>query len=131
MSVDLIGRLEEQIAAALLAVNPNTTTAYPDAVWGGSEELAWPITVYTVETATVETRARHETRIRVTCRADTFGRSREEAGDMAAAVRSAMLEIIPVCTMDRTYDNPTAGIVRRAQSYSGILHPGDGIIYAR
>lgn len=128
---DIVTRLEEQIAAALLAVNPNTTASYPDAVWTGSEELSWPITVYTVETATVDTRARAEARIRVTAYVDTFARSRAEAGATAAAVRAAMLQILPECSMDRTFDNPTAHVVRRAQTYTGILHVYDGITYSR
>lgn len=121
--------LEEQVAAALLAVNPNTSTSYPDAVWSGAEELDWPQTVYSLESETLETRARTEARVRVTLHVDTFARSRTEAAATADAVRAAMLEIFARCTLDRTYDSPQARIVRRAQSYTGVLHVGDGIIY--
>ena len=122
-------KLEEQIAAALLAINTNTFTSYPQAVWDGSAELSWPITVYTLDSSTVETRNRAEARVRITLHVDTFGRSRAEAAQTAEAIRDGMLGIFTSCTQDRVYDNPTKGIVRRVQSFTGILHVYDGIVY--
>lgn len=127
--MDITQTLEEQIASALLEINPNTTTAYPQAVWTGAQELALPVTVYTLDTATVETRARAEARVRLELHVDTFARSRAEAGETAAAIRAAMLEIFAECSSDRTYDAPAPGLVRRAQTFRGVLHTGDMIVY--
>lgn len=129
MMIDPMGAMDKRVYDVLSTVNPNTTTVYPTQVFTGGQ-IDLPITVYTVEVTTDAVRARNETRVRCTVSVDTFGRSRAQTGETAADVRRAMLGVLPTCDMDRYYDSPQAGIVRRSQRYVGYMDLYTGIVYA-
>lgn len=129
MIKDPMGTLDERVYSVLSAVNPNTMTNYPPQVFAGGK-IDLPITVYTVEATTAGVRVRNETRVRCTVSVDTFGRNRKQAGETAADVRRVMLGVLPTCDMDRYYDSPQAGIVRRSQRFTGYMDLCTGIVYA-
>ena len=130
MIKDPMGALEQRVHDAIAAVQPHVTTYYPPQIFDGGNQIDLPLTVYTVEITTDAVRAQRETRVRCTVNVDTFGRTRKETGAAASQIRAAMLEVMSVCDMDRYYDNPQAGILRRAQRYVGYMDLYTGVVYA-
>lgn len=129
MITDPMEALEQRVHDAIATVQPNVATYYPPQVFADGQRIELPLTVYTVEISTSAVRARHETRVRCTVNVDTFGRSRAETGAAAALIRTAMLEVMATCDMDRYYDMPQAGIIRRSQRYSGVMDLYTGKVY--
>ena len=129
MIKDPMSAIEQRVYEVLSAVNPNTMTNYPPQIFAGGK-IDLPVTVYSVELTTVAVRGHREARVRCTVSVDTFGADRKQAGEMAAQVRKAMLEVMAVCDMDAYYDSPQSGIVRRAQRYTGVMDLYTGIVYA-
>ena len=130
MITDPMTALEQRVHDAIAAVQPNVTTYYPPQVFAGGSQIDLPLTVYTVEITTDAVRAQHETRVRCTVNVDTFGATRNQTGSAAAQIRAAMLTVMSVCDMDRYFDNPQAGITRRAQRYVGYMDLYSGKVFA-
>lgn len=130
MITDPMGVLEQRVHDAIAAVQPHVTTYYPPQIFADGNQIDLPLTVYTVEVTTEAVRARNETRVRCVVSVDTFGRSRKETGEAASKIRAAMLTVMSVCDMDRYFDAPQAGIVRRAQRYAGVMDLYTGVVYA-
>lgn len=130
MIKDPMSALEQRVHDAIAAVQPHVTTNYPPQIFADGTHIDLPLTVYSVEVTTEGVRARSETRVRCVVNVDTFGRSRKETGEAASKIRAAMLTVMSVCDMDRYFDAPQAGIVRRAQRYAGVMDLYTGVVYA-
>lgn len=130
MITDPMNVLEQRVHDAIAAVQPHVTTYYPPQIFADGNQIDLPLTVYTVEVTTDAVRARNETRVRCVVSVDTFGRSRKETGEAASKIRAAMLTVMSVCDMDRYFDAPQAGIVRRAQRFAGVMDLYTGVVYA-
>lgn len=130
MITDPMGVLEQRVNDAIAAVQPHVTTYYPPQIFADGNQIDLPLTVYTVEVTTEAVRARNETRVRCVVSVDTFGRSRKETGEAASKIRAAMLTVMSVCDMDRYFDAPQAGVVRRAQRFAGVMDLYTGVVYA-
>jgi hypothetical protein len=125
--MDVQDTIMRAVYKRMKAINPNTSPEYPQSLFLGGQGIAWPITVYAVETSSAQRIGRQEVRTNITIRLDHFADTRAAVNYVAQRALGAMAEISGKCTRDAP--GMVNGLYRRSQVYTGVYDAGTNTIY--